>query len=81
VGLSTNVAFLRRLVTSQAFRTADLDTGLIERNQAALFPPPAPVGMEVIALAVAALLDAQARARRVDPADAHPPGSMPAHGG
>ena len=56
VGLSTNVAFLRRLVTSQAFRTADLDTGLIERNQAALFPPPAPVGMEVIALAVAALL-------------------------
>ncbi|WP_458762682.1 acetyl/propionyl/methylcrotonyl-CoA carboxylase subunit alpha [Cupriavidus basilensis] len=73
VGLSTNVAFLRRLVTSQAFRTADLDTGLIERNQAALFPPPAPVGMEVIALAVAALLDAQARARRVDPADAHSP--------
>ncbi|EHP38014.1 3-methylcrotonoyl-CoA carboxylase subunit alpha, partial [Cupriavidus basilensis OR16] len=73
VGLSTNVAFLRRLVTSQAFRIADLDTGLIERNQAALFPPPAPVGMEVIALAVAALLDAQARARRVDPADAHSP--------
>ncbi|MCO4866009.1 ATP-grasp domain-containing protein, partial [Cupriavidus sp. WGlv3] len=56
VGLSTNVAFLQRLVKSEAFRTADLDTGLIERNEAVLFPPPAPVGMEVIALAVAALL-------------------------
>ncbi|NUA30384.1 acetyl/propionyl/methylcrotonyl-CoA carboxylase subunit alpha [Cupriavidus basilensis] len=73
VGLSTNIAFLQRLVTSQAFRTADLDTGLIERNQAALFPPPAPVATEVIALAVAALVDAQTRARRVDPADAHSP--------
>jgi 3-methylcrotonyl-CoA carboxylase alpha subunit len=73
VGLSTNIAFLQRLVTSQAFRTADLDTGLIERNQAALFPPPAKVGIDVIAQAVAALVDAQARARRVDPADAHSP--------
>ncbi|MDF3836952.1 3-methylcrotonyl-CoA carboxylase, partial [Cupriavidus basilensis] len=75
VGLSTNIAFLQRLVTSQAFATADLDTGLIERNQAVLFPPPPPVGIEVIALAVAALLDAETRARRVDPADAHSPWS------
>ncbi|WP_240989685.1 ATP-binding protein, partial [Cupriavidus taiwanensis] len=51
VGLSTNVAFLQRLVKSEAFRTADLDTGLIGRNEAVLFPPPAPVGMELIALA------------------------------
>ncbi|MEC3769666.1 acetyl-CoA carboxylase biotin carboxylase subunit, partial [Cupriavidus sp. SS-3] len=51
VGLSTNVAFLQRLVKSEAFRTADLDTGLIARNEAVLFPPPAPVGMELIALA------------------------------
>ena len=60
VGLSTNVAFLQRLVACEAFAQADLDTGLIERNRAVLFPPAAPVGMEAIALAVAAL---QARGR------------------
>ena len=37
VGLNTNVAFLRRVVNSTAFATADLDTGLIERERAALF--------------------------------------------
>ncbi|AMR78266.1 acetyl/propionyl/methylcrotonyl-CoA carboxylase subunit alpha [Cupriavidus nantongensis] len=73
VGLSTNVAFLQRLVKSEAFRTADLDTGLIERNEAVLFPPPAPVGMEVIALAVAALLARENQQRRVDAADQHSP--------
>jgi 3-methylcrotonyl-CoA carboxylase alpha subunit len=78
VGLSTNVAFLQRLVSSQAFRTADLDTGLIERNEATLFPPAAPVGLEVIALAVAALFDREARERRIDAADQHSPWT---HGG
>ncbi len=78
VGLSTNVAFLQRLVSSQAFRTADLDTGLIERNEKVLFPPPAPVGLEVIALAVAALFDREARERRIDAADQHSPWT---HGG
>ncbi|WP_373380182.1 acetyl-CoA carboxylase biotin carboxylase subunit [Cupriavidus nantongensis] len=73
VGLSTNVAFLQRLVKSEAFRTADLDTGLIERNEAVLFPPPAPVGMEVIALAVAALLARESQQRRIDAADQHSP--------
>ncbi|RDK09841.1 acetyl/propionyl/methylcrotonyl-CoA carboxylase subunit alpha [Cupriavidus lacunae] len=78
VGLSTNVAFLQRLVSSQAFRTADLDTGLIERNEKVLFPPPAPVGMEIIALAVAALMDRETRERRIDAADQHSPWT---HGG
>ncbi|WP_454762584.1 acetyl/propionyl/methylcrotonyl-CoA carboxylase subunit alpha [Cupriavidus campinensis] len=73
VGLSTNVAFLQRLVKSEAFRTADLDTGLIERNQAALFPPQKPAGMEAIALAVAALLEREASTRRIDDADRHSP--------
>jgi acetyl/propionyl-CoA carboxylase alpha subunit len=51
MGLHTNVAFLRRVVASQAFATADLDTALIERERAVLFeasrrwrwswPPPA----------------------------------------
>ncbi|SPD43138.1 acetyl/propionyl/methylcrotonyl-CoA carboxylase subunit alpha [Cupriavidus taiwanensis] len=73
VGLSTNVAFLQRLVKSEAFRTADLDTGLIGRNEAVLFPPPAPVGMELIALATAALLARENRQRRIDAADQHSP--------
>ena len=37
VGLATNVQFLRHVVTSTAFASADLDTGLIPRESAALF--------------------------------------------
>ena len=40
VGLHTNVAFLRRVVRSHAFATADLDTALIERERDALFGAP-----------------------------------------
>ena len=39
-GLSTNVEFLLRTIESDAFSTADLDTGLIERNRAELLPAP-----------------------------------------
>ncbi|MBB3219977.1 acetyl/propionyl/methylcrotonyl-CoA carboxylase subunit alpha [Pseudoduganella umbonata] len=56
VGLSTNVGFLQRLMDSDAFSNADLDTGLIEQNRAALFPPPAPASRDVLALAAASLL-------------------------
>jgi 3-methylcrotonyl-CoA carboxylase alpha subunit len=37
VGLHTNVAFLRRVVTSRSFAQADLDTALIEREREVLF--------------------------------------------
>ncbi len=37
VGLQTNVAFLRRCAATDSFTNADLDTGLIERERAALF--------------------------------------------
>ena len=37
-GVTTNVAFLRRVAASRAFAAAELDTGLIERNRAELFP-------------------------------------------
>jgi len=65
VGLATNVAFLARLAASTAFRSADLDTGLIERSRAELFPPPAMVSDEVLAVATLAELlrhDRDARA-------------------
>ncbi|MBV1701092.1 MAG: acetyl/propionyl/methylcrotonyl-CoA carboxylase subunit alpha [Hyphomicrobiales bacterium] len=42
-GLTTNIAFLARLIESPAFRAADLDTSLIEREHAVLFPKPVPL--------------------------------------
>jgi 3-methylcrotonyl-CoA carboxylase alpha subunit len=54
VGVQTNVAFLRRVVATRAFSTADLDTGLIEREHAALFEAP-PLAIEVAAAGVVAL--------------------------
>ncbi|MES2128043.1 MAG: acetyl/propionyl/methylcrotonyl-CoA carboxylase subunit alpha [Pseudomonadota bacterium] len=59
VGLATNIAFLKRLVEGEAFASADLDTGLIERNHDSLFPAPrsAPVG--ALALAAVSLIEAE----------------------
>lgn len=59
VGLSSNIAFLSRLIQSQAFSNADLDTGLIERNHAELFPEVTPASLQVLALASIALLQAE----------------------
>ncbi len=39
VGLTSNVEFLDRLVHTESFSKAKLDTGLIEKEHAALFPP------------------------------------------
>ncbi|MBY4896714.1 acetyl/propionyl/methylcrotonyl-CoA carboxylase subunit alpha [Cupriavidus sp. AU9028] len=72
-GLSTNIAFLQRLVASRPFTEADLDTGLIARHEAGLFPAPAPIGIEIVALAVASLLDMETRERRIDAADPQSP--------
>ena len=67
VGLSTNVAFLRRVVGSHAFATADLDTALIEREHAALFDAPA-LAPELAAAGVAAhVLAAEAAQEDADP--------------
>ena len=56
VGLATNIAFLKRLVEGDAFAGADLDTGLIDRNAATLFPPAGPAPLAALALAAAALV-------------------------
>jgi 3-methylcrotonyl-CoA carboxylase alpha subunit len=61
VGLQTNVAFLRRVVGTRAFATADLDTALIEREHAALFDTP-PLPLAVAAAGVAALAQLDERA-------------------
>jgi len=61
VGLATNIAFLKRLVEGQAFATADLDTGLIERNHDSLFPAAQPAPASALALAAVALLAGESR--------------------
>jgi 3-methylcrotonyl-CoA carboxylase alpha subunit len=62
VGLHTNVAFLRRVVRSTAFSTADLDTALIEREREALFAPPS-LALPVAAAGVVAHTLAQEAAQ------------------
>jgi 3-methylcrotonyl-CoA carboxylase alpha subunit len=53
VGLHTNVAFLRRCAATASFAGADLDTGLIERERAALFGQPG-LPLDLAAAAVVA---------------------------
>ncbi|QPT39055.1 Acetyl-/propionyl-coenzyme A carboxylase alpha chain [Oligella ureolytica] len=53
IGLHTNVSFLHRLITNEAFVNADLDTGLIEKNHASLFPPAQSVSSKALAYVAA----------------------------
>ena len=61
VGLATNVQFLRHVVTSPAFSSAQLDTALIQREAPRLFHQQ-PLGLPIVAAAlVAHLMDSEAR--------------------
>jgi len=67
VGPATNVAFLRRVVASRSFATAELDTALIERERAALFDAAA-LPLELAAAGVVAhALAAEAAQADADP--------------
>jgi 3-methylcrotonyl-CoA carboxylase alpha subunit len=66
VGVATNVAFLRRVIAHDAFATAKLDTGLIARHHAELFPPPARPSVSM--LLAAALADTLALVARAEAA-------------
>jgi 3-methylcrotonyl-CoA carboxylase alpha subunit len=67
VGLHTNVAFLRRVVNTRSFAQADLDTGLIERERAALFEVE-PLAIELAAAGVVAHeLEAERALEDADP--------------
>jgi 3-methylcrotonyl-CoA carboxylase alpha subunit len=59
-GVSTNAEFLFRLMHAPAFASADLDTGLIERDRALLLPEPASLTPAHWALAASAWLAHQA---------------------
>ncbi|WP_415033050.1 acetyl/propionyl/methylcrotonyl-CoA carboxylase subunit alpha [Azonexus sp.] len=64
-GLTTNIDFLSRLVACPAFSRADLDTGLIERQQDFLFPAASSVPRDVLLVAcVGELLWEQHAARQ-----------------
>jgi 3-methylcrotonyl-CoA carboxylase alpha subunit len=73
VGVSTNVEFLARTVASKAFASGDLDTGLIERSRAELFPPdPGASDEDLAAAALAELLAEQAQAAAAAQASGDP---------
>jgi 3-methylcrotonyl-CoA carboxylase alpha subunit len=67
VGLHTNVAFLRRVVTSRSFSSADLDTALIEREREVLFKMPGLPLPLAVAGAMAHLLAGEAARAGPDP--------------
>jgi 3-methylcrotonyl-CoA carboxylase alpha subunit len=76
VGVATNVAFLQRVVAHEAFASGNVDTGLIARNHAALFPAATPVPLDVLLAAalaeVRAIVAARAAAARTS-GDPHSP--------
>jgi len=77
-GVVTNIDFLGRVVACPAFAQADLDTGLIERSRAFLFPAsqPLPRGALFVAALAEMLGEAdRARAAAQDSADPHSPWS------
>ncbi|OFS90252.1 3-methylcrotonyl-CoA carboxylase [Stenotrophomonas sp. HMSC10F06] len=72
VGVTTNAAFLRRLVMTDSFTQAKLDTALIEREQAALTPNDNDSGPALWALAaIAGVATSEAASR--DARDPHSP--------
>ncbi|MEG2805593.1 biotin/lipoyl-containing protein, partial [Stenotrophomonas sp.] len=76
VGVTTNAAFLRRLVLTDSFTRADLDTALIEREHAALAPASAEGDPTPWVLAAIAAVGSQAAAH-TDPRDPHSPWQQP----
>ncbi|MDO3443860.1 acetyl/propionyl/methylcrotonyl-CoA carboxylase subunit alpha [Agrobacterium sp. V1] len=74
-GVTSNVAFLARLARLESFAAADLDTGFIARNEAALFTPAAIGGNEIAVAALGLLLSRQkmAKTSSLSSADPHSP--------
>ncbi|MGE4315858.1 acetyl/propionyl/methylcrotonyl-CoA carboxylase subunit alpha [Acinetobacter sp.] len=61
-GLGNNIAFLDRLVLCDSFKNANLDTGLIQREEAFLLKPSAEINAElVVSAALIELLTRQAQ--------------------
>ena len=67
VGVHTNVDFLSRVIDDEAFASADLDTGFIERRRSALLPERIPASDFELACAVAAVVSEEFAGRANDP--------------
>lgn len=72
VGVHTNISFLRRLMLDESFASADLDTGLIERQYDSLFPAHKPANSQILALATATLLANEAHVNNLNSKDNNP---------
>ena len=80
-GVTTNLSFLSAVTAHPAFADADhdpgsLDTGLIERHRAALFPESAPVPDAILAIAVLSeslRMDREAASVAASSTDPYPP--------
>ena len=73
LGLETNLPFLRRLSRLLDFGAANLDTGLIARNEAFLLPSEGVIRFPLVVLATAALLKSEEQNRRIDNHDVYSP--------
>ena len=73
LGLETNLSFLRRLSALPDFEAANLDTGLIARNEAFLLPSQGVIRFPFVVLATAALLKSEEQNRSVDNHDPYSP--------
>ncbi len=74
-GVATNAAFLSRVVAHDAFASGRIDTGLIERHRAELFPPPTPASSHVLVAAALAEMLAIGRERAKEAAASSDPHS------
>jgi 3-methylcrotonyl-CoA carboxylase alpha subunit len=75
LGLETNLPFLRRLSGLPDFGNANLDTGLIARNEAFLLASQGVIQFPFVVLATAALLKGEEQNRTVDDRDRYSPWS------
>jgi 3-methylcrotonyl-CoA carboxylase alpha subunit len=73
LGLETNLPFLRRLSRLSDFGAANLDTGLIARNEAFLLPSEGVIRFPLVVLATAALLKSEEQNRSIDNHDVYSP--------
>ncbi|MGH1358464.1 MAG: acetyl/propionyl/methylcrotonyl-CoA carboxylase subunit alpha [Burkholderiaceae bacterium] len=76
LGVANNVPFLSRLIATESFSRPDLDTGLIERESAALFSPPPELTNEIYCFAALACVLTE-QASRLEAADAGAQGNSP----
>ena len=73
LGLETNLPFLRRLSRLPDFSTANLDTGLIARNESFLLTSDEVIRFPYVVLATAALLKGEEQDRRIENGDLYSP--------